>query len=157
VDADLEQKAPLRIRVGGLWIAQGSILLESLRDREVWGVPGGALEPGESLEEACRREFHEELGLQVRCGEMALIVENTFKSSGNLVREVGFYYEVSPIVTFDSIHPPLASQEPHLQFRWFPLEELLRIEFVPRSLPELITALTPGATTFRSVNESDAG
>jgi 8-oxo-dGTP pyrophosphatase MutT (NUDIX family) len=30
-----------------------------------WAVPGGGIEPGESPEEAARREVHEELGLDV--------------------------------------------------------------------------------------------
>ncbi len=46
--------------------AAGRVLLQRRSDDGLWGLPGGALEPGESLEEAARREIREETGLDVR-------------------------------------------------------------------------------------------
>ena len=56
------------IMVGACTLIQdaGSRLLMLRRtDNAAWGVPGGALEPGESLEQAAIRETREESGLQV--------------------------------------------------------------------------------------------
>ena len=39
------------------------VLLQKRRDGGYWTMPGGALEPGESLEQAARRELLEETGL----------------------------------------------------------------------------------------------
>ena len=39
------------------------ILLHLRADNGLWGLPGGALEYGESIEQAVRREMHEEIGL----------------------------------------------------------------------------------------------
>jgi 8-oxo-dGTP pyrophosphatase MutT (NUDIX family) len=49
----------------------GRILLMRRADNGAWGIPGGMMEPGESLEETARREVLEETGLRV--GSMSLL------------------------------------------------------------------------------------
>jgi 8-oxo-dGTP pyrophosphatase MutT (NUDIX family) len=45
---------------------EGCILLLRRSDGEdLWGFPGGAIEPGERADEAVAREVHEEIGLKV--------------------------------------------------------------------------------------------
>lgn len=52
---------------GGILVNdQNEILLQKRSDFDAWGLPGGALEFGESAQEACVREFLEETGLKVR-------------------------------------------------------------------------------------------
>lgn len=41
----------------------GAVLLQKRTDNGFWGLPGGALEPGESMEQVARRELLEETGL----------------------------------------------------------------------------------------------
>ena len=51
---------------------EGRILLLRRGDgKNLWGFPGGAIEPGERADEAVTREVYEEIGLEVR--PMALI------------------------------------------------------------------------------------
>ncbi len=45
---------------------QNEILLQKRSDFNAWGLPGGALEFGESAQETCFREFLEETGLKVK-------------------------------------------------------------------------------------------
>jgi len=45
--------------------SQQQILMERRVDNEMWGLPGGAFEPGETMEVTARREAYEETGLTV--------------------------------------------------------------------------------------------
>lgn len=42
------------------------LLLQLRQDNDCWGLPGGALEPGETLEQSAKRELFEETGLQAK-------------------------------------------------------------------------------------------
>jgi 8-oxo-dGTP pyrophosphatase MutT (NUDIX family) len=42
---------------------QGQLLMMKRTDNGMWGVPGGGMEPGESLEDTLRRECQEEIGV----------------------------------------------------------------------------------------------
>ena len=62
-------RAPVDVAVGVLVAPDGRFLLTSRPDGKVyagyWEFPGGKLEPGESVEEALKRELHEELGITI--------------------------------------------------------------------------------------------
>ena len=64
----------------GLACAGGRVLL-LLRSREpyggLWSLPGGKPEQGEGLEDACRRELAEELGVRARILGLRLLVDET--------------------------------------------------------------------------------
>ncbi|MBQ8556835.1 MAG: NUDIX domain-containing protein [Clostridia bacterium] len=52
--------------VGGcIFNGKGEVLLQRRGDSSLWGFPGGAIEPGESICEAAIREIKEETGLDV--------------------------------------------------------------------------------------------
>ncbi|MGT2729754.1 NUDIX domain-containing protein [Streptococcus phocae subsp. salmonis] len=44
---------------------EDKILLQKRSDKETWGLPGGAIELGESAVETIKREFLEEIGLEI--------------------------------------------------------------------------------------------
>ena len=71
--AALATRRPVDVAVGVLVDAQGRFLLTSRPAGKVyagyWEFPGGKLEPGESVEQALRRELHEELGITIGAAE----------------------------------------------------------------------------------------
>ena len=44
----------------------------------LWEFPGGKREPGETFEECLKRELHEELGVNVRVGELIEELSHTY-------------------------------------------------------------------------------
>lgn len=55
---------------------QNEILLQKRSDFDAWGLPCGALEFGESAQEACVREFLEETGLKVKVKSLLGVLTN---------------------------------------------------------------------------------
>ena len=64
-----EPRRPVDVAVGVLIDGTGRFLLTSRPQGKVyaghWEFPGGKLEPGETVEQALRRELHEELGIEI--------------------------------------------------------------------------------------------
>jgi len=58
---------PLILVAAGALIcnAAGDLLLQRRTDDQLWGIPGGSMELGESAEDTARREVWEETGLTV--------------------------------------------------------------------------------------------
>ena len=54
-----------------------------------WSLPGGAVEPGETLEEAVVREVKEEIGLEVEVVELVAVLDRIFLDPEG---EVQFHY-----------------------------------------------------------------
>jgi len=70
---------PAPVLAVGAVVESGGSLLMVQRGRSpgkgLWSLPGGRVEPGESLEEAVAREVLEETGLVVRVGDLVGWVE----------------------------------------------------------------------------------
>ncbi len=55
---------------------RSKVLLTRRTDNRLWCIPGGALESGESVAEACMREVWEETGLRVEIVRLAGVYSN---------------------------------------------------------------------------------
>ena len=64
-----EERTPVDVAVGVLIDAEGRFLLTSRPAGKVfagyWEFPGGKLEAGETVEQALKRELHEEIGIDI--------------------------------------------------------------------------------------------
>lgn len=80
-----------------------------------WSIPGGRVEPGETLREAARRETFEEVGFDVEIGPLVGVVERTGP---------GFHYVVADFAaTYDPGAEPVAGDDASA-VAWVPLHEL---------------------------------
>ena len=91
----------------------------------------------------------------MRTDGLALINENFWPAGGEAVREYCFYFWVRPKVESSRGQIDVQSREEQLQFRWFRLDDLQNIDFVPQFLPEVLPGLGK-QTRFLSTSEMGA-
>ncbi len=79
--------------------SKGEILLQKRSDNNMWGLPGGALELGESFEEAAHREVLEETGYMVEIRSMIGVFSKYFHRypNGDEAQTISVAYEASII------------------------------------------------------------
>ncbi|MGB9991356.1 NUDIX domain-containing protein [Massilia sp. SM-13] len=78
-----EKKAPVDVAVGILMKPNGDVLLGQRPEGKpyagYWEFPGGKVDPGETILEALKREFMEELGMEVLSAEEWCGVEHVYE------------------------------------------------------------------------------
>ncbi len=62
---------------------KNEILLQRRKEENAWGLPGGALELGESAEEALHREIKEETGLEITIEKLLGVYTKYFHTYPN--------------------------------------------------------------------------
>lgn len=101
---------------------QNRLLMMRRSDIGSWGIPGGATEPGEVVENAAKREALEETNLDI--GEMSLFgvfsgPELYFKyPNGDEV------YNVTIVYLARDWHGEVKLNDEHTAWRWFPVNEI---------------------------------
>lgn len=117
----------VRIRVSGIIIEDNSILLIAhKKDGQVyWLLPGGGLEFGESLEEALKREFHEELNIQIKLNSLAMVCDSIDPEGERHILNICFN------CSYESGYYRLGSDKRLHNYSFFTIDELEEISMYP--------------------------
>ena len=108
----------------GVIIREGPRLVLVQRDKEpskgLWSFPGGAVELGESLHDAARREAWEETNLQVELGQVATVIDHVVHDERGRVQ---YHYVILDYLA-RPIGGSLQAGTDVRDARWFSLDEL---------------------------------
>lgn len=111
------------LAVGTIVVRNGRVLL-ARRGRAPsqgkWSVPGGAVDVGESLEDAARREIREECGIEVELTDTVEVIQRITRDE---IQRVRFHYVIVDYVARWLSGEPEPSEEAS-EVRWVRPEEL---------------------------------
>lgn len=135
---ELSENSPAQVSLcaGAVIVDDEGRLLVVLRRHEpsqgCWSVPGGRVEPGETLQSAARRETREETGLKVAVGaELGVVHQRYIDSRGH--ERVLKIHDFTASVTGGT----LTAGDDAEDARWMSLAELEAVELTPGLLMTL--------------------
>ena len=118
------------VGVGGVVLAGGQVLVVQRGaepSKGLWSIPGGAVEVGETLAEACAREVAEETGLRVEVGPMVEVVERVLRDQAGRVE---YHYVLIDFLCRCPHLPPQAADDA-ADARWASLDDLEDMGLTP--------------------------
>ena len=126
-----------RLAVRALVVEEGRLLLVNAYpdgQSDLWCTPGGGVEAGTDLTTNLRREVHEETGLTVEVGGLALV--NEFHNPQTGFHQVELFFRAR--VTGGTIDPAWRDPDAIVtERRFFAPDELVGVRFKPDSLPTI--------------------
>ena len=124
-----------RLAVRAIIVQDGALLLVNAyppsRSSDLWCAPGGGVEAGRSLTDNLKREVHEETGLNIRVGALALV--NEFHDPDSGFHQVELFFRC----TINAGHIDPAWRDPAnivTHVRFFLRSELDLVRLKPDSL-----------------------
>jgi len=131
-----------KVRLGcsaAIFDEQGRILLTRRADNGQWCLPGGRMESGESVAEACEREVVEETGLTVRVTRLVGVYSHpdqlVIYPDGNKAHIVALHFEA------EVIGGELGLSDETTEYGYFTLQELEGFEFIGRHKERILDTL----------------
>jgi 8-oxo-dGTP pyrophosphatase MutT (NUDIX family) len=137
------------IRTRSIVLHKGAMLLHPpARSGGAWRLPGGGLEPNESLAECAQREIFEETGIRAQVGRIAFLREwivPRFSQVGRPGSGHGFGLEIYHYAQAEEPVAQTRPEEPGMPpAQWVPLAEVPNLSIWPKELKHLCRRLAQG-------------
>ena len=137
----------IRPGVSAVILTPEGLLLQRRSDNQLWGLPGGGVEPGESVSAAVVREVREETGLEVT--PVRLIGVYSLPENGQIVTypDGNVTHYISTSFECRIVGGTLACGEESLELSWFDPERL-PAELMPMHRIRVFDALARQPVAF---------
>jgi ADP-ribose pyrophosphatase YjhB (NUDIX family) len=142
-------------RTANLSVGCNAIVFDSTRQRVLllrradngwWCLPGGMMNAGESIGEACAREVLEETGLRVRIKRLVGVYSDPHRiteyDDGNR------YQFASLVLEVETVEGELSISAESTDCRYFPLDDLAEIQLLEPHHAQIEHALMGQSTAF---------
>lgn len=128
------------LRAAGVLMRDGKILLQRDKNGAEYAVPGGHVQVGETTENAVKREFREETGVDVAVERLLWTEECFWQWNGRQMHSLCFYYLISGDLPDAEEFLPHRDNA-HVEYGFVPLEELKNITVYPEFMKDRIFVL----------------
>lgn len=141
-------------RVAGICVENGKVLLQKPTNDTAFAFPGGHVEFGETNDETLIREFKEEIGADIRVGELKWVAEVFFPWGSKPCHQICLYYMVeilNPEIPRDGVFlakEHLEGRDFELEYHWVPIGAAERLEIYPTQTRQLLQKLDEGVQHF---------
>lgn len=141
-------------RVSGIFLDKnGKRFLTNTRSNiDFCVLPGGRVEMGEDSKEALKREFREELGVEIEVYGIKALTENFFEFDNKNYHELQYVY-VGKILdkSLEEHSAQFVGTEEKDIFEWKNVSDLISINYKPSYLKKVISEVADGNLNIRHI------
>ena len=138
-----------RLRAAAIIIENDCVLFATNKMENYYYSIGGAIEIGETAEQAVLREVYEETGVPYEIERLAYIQENFFKRNDGMLKdlschELTFYFLMKPRGSQElNSHSKTLNNTIDEQMAWLPIKDLEKFEAYPAFFAQKLKDLKP--------------
>ena len=128
------------LAVGALVMKKNKLLLVKRKyppDKGKWSIPGGAVEIGESLIQAAKREVQEECNITINNGKIGALIDKIYFTKEN---KIIFHYSIVDFIFYRFTGNLLASSDAEAA-EFFPIDIILKNNSIAGSVKNVLSIL----------------